>query len=375
MKKALPVLIVVIVAVGLWFAVSSRIENESAPAPAPAKGQEAAGDKTTQPSAQNENGGDTGDVAIEGDEEEIEDPGAVDDRSAAERYQTADEALKAVKDGAADYNDLILDQFTEPGDNCTWCPAFYSSLRDLIHSPETKTDQRSYFAEILAISGRLDNVKTLVEAIGSAKNQEDADLYAEALELTVGKDDVVKYLGEQLNQQNDTLKEASVAAITNQGTKLAVEELYNHTLEKGDPDGYYSMGIGLGEVVPDEQAQPYLQELAMKQDAYSHLAVKALLNAGLDGVKMVMDVVSSAKNTEQVNDLLKGAKDHVSYDEEVVGYLKQVAESGKSPNAVKFAKDVLSDFEQAQNEADEDAMAPTIPEVPTGAPMSMMPSE
>ena len=91
-------------------------------------------------------------------------------------------------------NDLILDQFTEPGQNCTWCNDFYGQLRDLIFSPDTKADQKSYFAEILAISGRVENVKTLVDAITSAKSQDEADSFAEALELTIGKDDVVKIL-------------------------------------------------------------------------------------------------------------------------------------------------------------------------------------
>ncbi len=344
MKKILPVLLVVIVAVGIWFAISSRIETETSPA---------ATTVATQTSSQVSQQGQAGSGAVQEDTEEAAEADvAVDERPAAERYKTAEEALKAIKDAAADYDDLVLDQFTEPGDNCTWCNSFYASVKELLFSPDTKADQKSYYAEVLAISGKLDNVKTLVDAVVNAKNQEEADVFAEALELTVGKDDVVKYLGEQLNQPNETLKEAAVAAITNQGSKLAVETLYSNTVEKGDPDGYYSLGIGLGEVVPDEEALPYLQELAMKRDAYSHLAIKSLLNSGLDGLKIVMDVLSNSKNPDADKEMLNGAKEHVSYDEDNVAYLKQVAESGKNNPAVTLAKEILADFEQAESESD-----------------------
>lgn len=371
MKKLLPVIVVVVIALGLWFFISSRIENESKPTTAsqntnvnPASDQANA----KSDSAQNTNS----DAETATDETEGgEGLAPTDDRPAAERYKSAEEALAAIKAGAADYDDLILDQFTEPGPNCSWCDGFYASVKDLMLSPDTKSEQRSYFAEVLAISGKVENVKAVVDAITGAKSQEEADVFAEALELTVGKDDVVKFLGEQLNQGNETLKEASVAAITNQGSKLAIETLYAHTVEKGDPDGYYSMGIGLGEVVPDEEALPYLQELAMKRDQYSHLAIKGMLNSGIDGVKMVMDVLSNSKNPEFDKEMLKGAKDHVSYDEDVVNYLRQVAESGKNNEAVAFAKDVLADFDQAQKEAEQDQAEEgqdTPPEMP---PMSM----
>ena len=91
-------------------------------------------------------------------------------------------------------------------------------------------------------------------------------------------DDVVTELSGYVNSNNELLQESAVAAITNQGSKLAAETLYKHTVEKGDADGYYSLGIGLGELIPDDETLPYLNELVSKRDKYSHLAVKALLN-------------------------------------------------------------------------------------------------
>ncbi len=88
--------------------------------------------------------------------------------------------------------------------------------------------------------------------------------------MMVAKEDVVKFLGEQLGESNQTLKESSVAALTNQGSKLAVETLYDHTVAQGNADGYYQLGIGVGEMVPDEDAWPLLQQKALQKDAYSH---------------------------------------------------------------------------------------------------------
>ena len=353
MKKIIPVIVVVVIAAAVWFAIASRGgDGERRQAGQPPAGSGSG--QGAQPRTGGAAGEGAGGLTVKGpgasDSEDEEDLADVEEKSATELYKTADEALKAIKDAAANYDDLVLDQFTELGENCAWCDNFYTSVKELMLSPDTKTDQRSYYAEVLAISGRVENLKALVEAIGGAKNQEEADLYAEALELATGRDDVVKYLGAQLSSKNETLKEASVAAITNQGSRLAVELLHNHTLEKGDPDGYYSMGIGLGEIVPDEEAWPYLQELVTKRDAYSHLAVKSLLNAGLDGLKTVIDIISNSKDADFDKEMLKGAKDHVPFDDNIVAYLKEQAEKSPSATARWFAQATLDDLAQAEEQ-------------------------
>lgn len=289
--------------------------------------------------------------------EDDEDLKNEDDRTATELYKTSEEALAAIKKGSADYDDLILEQFTELGENCTWCDSLYKSVKDLLNAPETTSDQKSYYAELLAVSGRVDNVQSLVDAVKGAKNQEEADLFAEALELTVGKDEVVKFLGSQLDTPNETLKEALVGAITNQGSLLAANLLYKNTVEKGDPDGYYSLGIGLGEFIPDEDALPFLQELVLKRDAYSHLAVKSLLNSGVSGVRLVFDALTNSKDPVFDKQMLKDAVDHVNYEDDIEQYLKKVVETSKQPLAVDFAKDILNDFnlqESDTSEASED---------------------
>jgi len=275
-------------------------------------------------------------------------------RPATEVYKTAEDAMKAIRAAAVDYDDRILEQFTEVGEDCTWCDSVYIQIKDIMTSPETPADQRSYYGELLAVSGRVGNVATLVDAIKNAPNQETADALSEALELTVGKGDVTQYLGDQLGGANDNLKESLIAAVTNQGSRQAVDILYKNSVEKGDADGYYSLGIGLGELVPDESAMPYLQELVLKRDQYSHLALKSLLNGGIDGLKLVMSSISNSPNPENDLKMLKDAVDHVPLDDEVQEYLTKLVETEKDPVALKFTKDIL---ENAKADAESEAEA------------------
>jgi hypothetical protein len=372
MKKLLPLLVLIVVAGGIWFSMSKSpggtTQNSNsntanggmlAPSPVPAIPNATGGAAV---GADAETAGTTGE-----EDEDME----IDTRLAPEVYKNADEALAAVKNGSKDYDDVILSQFTQPGEDCTWCETFYKSVKDLIGAPDTKPEEKSYYSEILAISGRVENVNALVDMIKNAKKPEEAQLYAEALELTVGKDDVVNYLAEQLKTKDQTLKESSVAAITNQGSRLAAEILYKNTVENGNPDGYYSQGIGLGELVPTEEALPYLQELMQKRDTYSHLAVKSLLNSGLPGLRLVMDTLTNSKDAEGDKALLKDAIDHVNYEEDVESYLKKIVETSQQPSVVNFARSILNDF--ATQEQDEDAGDAGDAEEDGGAPMSRMP--
>lgn len=271
-------------------------------------------------------------------------------KSATELYSSADQALEAVKKAAAEYDDLVLEQFTRPGPDCTWCDQFYAQVKDLMKSPDTSQETRGYYAELLAVSGRVDNISTLVDSIKNAKDATEADTYSEALELASGGDDVVRFLGSQMDSKNEAVQEASIAAVTNQGTRLAAELLYDQTAKAGDADGYYSRGIGLGEFIPDPEALPYLQELVKKQDQYSPLAVKALINSGMDGLRLVFDELNSVKDPEVIKKMLNGAEDHVNYEEGVEAYLAKIAETSQQPALVDFAKKVLEDF---KNSADE----------------------
>jgi hypothetical protein len=277
-----------------------------------------------------------------------------DERPAFQIYPTASSALDALRKGAEDYDDLVLEQFTDLGPDCGWCAEFYPLVIQMMTSSEMDDDTRSYFAEVLAISNRPENIRTLINAIENAAGTPDADLYAEALELTLGDDNIVRVLAEHTESSNDVLQEASVAAITNQGSLLAVQTLYEHTLKKNDPDGYYALGIGVGEVIPEREALPLLQEYALKRDTYSHLAVKSLLNYGSEGVRMVFDMLENSTDAEKDRAMLVDAIDHISYEDEVEEFAKERLQNSRNPVARDLAQQILTDFASLEGELDLD---------------------
>lgn len=355
MKKILPLIAVLcVVLVLVWYYAATRPGATTGETSQPGS----MADRTiTQDAPANEDAG----VAADGmtgemegvDGEDGEGEEAVPDKPAAQVYTSAEEALKAVKQAAANYDDIILEQFTKPGPDCSWCESFYKSLREAVMVPDTSDDEKSYYSELLAISGRPENVSMLVDSIRSLGDNEKSDIFAEALELTVGGEDVVNFLGDQLSSttDNDLLKESLIAALTNQGGRKAAELLYKQTSLAGDAEGYYPLGIGLGEFVPDDEAMPFLQDLVRRRDQYSHLAVKALLNNGVDGLKLVFDELSSGKNADFDKSMLKDAQDHVNYDEESENFLKDLIANSKNQLVSDTAKQFLDSFSQGEEEA------------------------
>lgn len=355
MKKLSVLLLVVLVAVAVWFLTgrstttpAANVAQNTRPADESGSGEQQAPELRTE-----------SDPVLGSSPSDAGEDGLVDQetRPATELYKSADEALKAVKDGATDYDDLVLEQFLELGADCAWCDSFYASVKDMMSAADTTPEQRSYYAEVLSISGRVENIQSLVDMVKSAKNQEEADVYAEALELAVGKDDVVNFLSTQLETENQTLKEASVAAITNQGSVLSANVLYKHTVERGDPDGYYSQGIGLGELIPDEEALPFLQDVVSKRDAYSHLGAKALLNNGIDGLRRLLDVLENSGDSNFDKQMISGLVDHVSYEDDVEALLKEREQSSKSEVVRDFSRQALADFNLETEESDIDEEA------------------
>jgi hypothetical protein len=355
MKKTLPIILGVVVVCGaLFYFITSSTTL-------PTQQQTSQTENANQNSAIKEGmirdasqGGSTDGTTVgaAGDSEGVEDPLY---RPATEIYKNAEEALRAIKNGSVDYDDRILEQFTEIPEPCTWCGELYAQVKALMLAPESTKEQKSYFAEILAISGKIENVTALVDAIKAAPNQETQAALTEALELTVGNDDITRFLGEQLPSAGEELKESLVAAVTNQGSRLAAETLYKATLEKGDASGFYASGIGLGELVPNEAAMPFLQELVVKNDQYSHLAVKSLLNSGLDGFKLAMSSINNPVDDK----IFKDAIDHVVIDDETKEYLEQYVQNEKNPVKLKFAQDAL---ELAKGDGSEEALDVEAPE-------------
>lgn len=261
-------------------------------------------------------------------------------KPAADAYPSAEDALAAVIKGSKDFDDSILEQFTEPGDDCSWCGQFYTSVRDLVTNINTPQDQKSYLAEILAISGRIENVQTLAESVKNASSPTEADIYAEALELTLGKDDVTRYLSDQMSATNDTLREAAVSAVTNQGSRLAAEMLMKHVQDRGDADAYYSQGTGPGEFLPDEEALTLVQEYVQRRDEYSPMWAKALINSGLPGLRIVFEQLESSNNPESDKALIKDAIDHVNFEDGIKELTDAVIAGSRNAAALELARGI-----------------------------------
>lgn len=353
MKNLLPIIVFLLIVGGIVYFVTSGNTPEATQS---AQTSESEG---SAPSSANNGTGDSQLGTTENTEEEAISDEDAPIRPAAEAFKSASEALDAIKKGASEYDDVVLEQFKLPGNDCTFCNEVYASLKDLLASPDTTEDQRGYYSEILSSSGKVENIGTLINLAKTTSSPEQANPYLEALELTVGKDDVVKYLGEQLQSSPDTLRESLVTAITNQGTRTAVDILVKETEASNDPDGYYSKGIGLGEFIPEPEAFPPLQDLVKKRDAkVAPLAVKALLNSGIDGLRVVFDEIGSSSDKSSNDSLLKGAVDHVSYDEDTEKYLREMQAKGSSSQK-EFASQILKDFEQAAKEFEQEEAATT----------------
>jgi hypothetical protein len=352
MNRLVLIALLIVGIAGTWFFISSNGQN------LPEKKIEIAGVTKNGSAAVNNNADQHAAVdqknpanTQESTDEDSQGVTDAEDRPATDLYKTADEALKAVKDGATRYDDVVLQQFTQLGPDCTWCSAFYGTVRDMLKDNTLPTDQRSYYAELLAVSGRVDNVEQLVNAVESAPEGEGKNLYSEALELVVGKDDVVNYLGSRLTAApNPELKESLAAAISNQGSALAVDTLYKSCVESGNPDCFYSAGTGLGEVIPDEEAFPSLQQIIAKRDDYSANGVRALMNAGVEGVKRVFETLATTNDVARDQKILKDSVEHINYDEDTEAYLKDIQTKTKNPALAELAKNALESF--AKEESD-----------------------
>lgn len=360
MKKVIVFVLVVVVAISIWM-ISSRGTLPPPPATQPtAPSSEVARNDLSSSAPSQGNPAPLSPPALDGSGKK---PGSSDEpvvieaeelpqlKPAGEAYTSADDAMAAVLNGSKDYDDAILEQFTLPGPECSWCPQFYTSAREKVSDPSTPQEQRAYLAEILAISGKIENVQALAESIKGAQSNDEADLYAEALELALGDSEVVKYLGDQMVSPNDTLREASVAAITNQGSVQAVELLSKHVKDRGDPDGYYANGIGPAELIPEEEALPQVQELIHERNEYSHLWVKSALNAGMPGLRIVIAELETSSNPEADKALLKDAMDHINLEDGLQEYANEIISRNKSQSAVDLATKIKEEFNQQEDES------------------------
>lgn len=353
-KLLIAVLIIALLA-GVWFfngAETLTSENTKVSVSNSVNKTSGSGSLPTDPISGNESSMTAGSGEQTDDVEEEEDAEPI---PASQRYRTAEEALAAVKKASADYDDFVLEEFVELGD-CAWCDKFYPEVLKSLRDTGLSIDERSYYGELLAVSGKVENIKELIKSLELSQSDEEKEMYGESLELAVGGDDMVQVLSDHMSSESDTLRESAVSAISNQGSRLAAEKLYNDLVSgQGKDHDYYSLGIGLGEMVPDESALPFLQEIVIKRAPHSDLAVKALINSGLPGLTIVFDSLASEKDDAKVQELLKDAVDHVITEDGVIDFLTKASQNAAYPSALKeFANSALAEAKAEEEEDEED---------------------
>lgn len=141
MKKIIPVILIVVIAGGVFLfinqstSVSPTTNNQGATTESGNKtGTDvvASTDGTGSVNVGTTTGG--GSTATK-DPAKVDEDGEEQDKPAAEAYKSAEEAMKAIKNGAVDYDDRILEQFTFVGEDCTWCDAVYSQVKSMLLFP------------------------------------------------------------------------------------------------------------------------------------------------------------------------------------------------------------------------------------------------
>lgn len=269
---------------------------------------------------------------------------------ASERFATADDALKAVKEAAKNYDLEVIESFTLPH-NCVWCPEFYEKIRQEILSGSLSTEEKSFFAEILAVSGRTDNLEFVIQAYTNAKSEAEKESFLNAIELTVANEEVVKWMFDNFtNFSNDpSLRDSLLAAMTNQDSPKAIEYLYTILTQQDDPEKDAQKGLGLSEAVPPDESLTFLLEkLKESDDKYRRFVAAAILNNGLEGLKRFIDVLNTDLGKTLEPHFTK-LMDHVPFDEEIEAYLKDVRERGNDRQKV-FASKILEAFESLRTE-------------------------
>lgn len=188
--------------------------------------------------------------------------GVPDELSLEETYRSARDAVDAVSTAAKSYDNNMLEKFKLPGKECRWCEEFYSQVRGMLSLESMPLEERHYMALLLAESGRTENIEALIDAVMTATSTELKDLFTEALELTVGNDEVVRFLGTQLEMAPEEIRESVATALTRQSSLAAAEELYRHArMNPAEEDISFNDGIGLEELAPSEESLPFLSEV------------------------------------------------------------------------------------------------------------------
>ncbi|NDC39113.1 MAG: hypothetical protein EBZ48_13885 [Proteobacteria bacterium] len=268
----------------------------------------------------------------------------------------ARQAVEVLKEGARTGNKTLLKEIASLPKNCPGCSEFFLKTREAFSASDLSTDERIYLSSALAASGRADNQEFLYDQVRRAA----ADPSAAAVPpATLARQlernqqggplagDVVDQVTNDLSSENPYLRDAAISLLTRQHSLQAAQSLYEYTVNNAARDGFYREGMGLGLMTPDPEAFPYLQDLVRKQDQYSHLALKALLNAGPNGITQAVSLLQEMQSSGPNRALIQGAVDHIPMYGPSLTYMKGLQGSA-NPTVAELAQEVVREYNSRQ---------------------------
>ena len=270
-------------------------------------------------------------------------------------FTSGEQALNALRNGAIRGDPLTLQRFANLPRDTPWAEEFYRDVSAQLDDKKADPDDRQYAANVLAISGRAENIQALFDRVANAGSPEDISMLTSALAMANGGDEIVPLAVKELGSGNPNVQFSALTALTNQGSRAAAEALYAHALETGgSPESEKEDGTGLSMMLPDQEAVGFLSDVLRKEDRFSALAIGPLVNGGESGINAVFDVLQSTKNDAFREELLTALSSKLAVDETVLGKLTELQ---NSPDARlrEFATEMLQKEEGENSSTFEEA--------------------
>lgn len=291
---------------------------------------------------------------IEENEEEIE----YDDRGAAEVYSTSEQALNAVTKGLKYLDTNIIEQFRDLPKSCTWSDEFLTKIKEKLKD-EKNSEDLWYYSELLTVTGRKDAVEEVIANFPKHKDDEEmVTSLSIALENTSVNSETFPLLVSQMDSDIEQERDGAIRAIAYSGTKEAIDTLYQDIVSKKDVTGDKSAGYIFDEIFVEGEGLNVLKDYALKEDQYSHFAVKGLLSSGREGVEVLVDTLNQAKNPVMFENALNENLSLLEWDEASRDYLQEQLNNKNSSKAViDFATkaiDVINKSTEGSEEEIED---------------------
>jgi hypothetical protein len=279
-------------------------------------------------------------------------PGRGDGVGAEYRERTTALLKEAARTGSK----ALLDEIGALPKNCPGCGELFRTIQELFKDSSLSSDEQIYLASALAASGTASNQAFLYDQFRRASaDPSSAPIPAATIARQLERNqqggplagEVVDQITNDLQSDNPYLREAAISLLTRQRSREAAERLYEYTVNNADRDGFYRQGMGLGLMTPEPEAFPFLEDLVRKQDQYSHLALKALLNGGADGVGAAMSLLAEIPGSVANRALIMGAVDHIPMYGPTLKYIESLT-SSPNPTIKELARDVVREYQSRQ---------------------------